>query len=191
MHNPEFISNQLWKADFYLFEKKERRKQNKILPDEILKKKLCTHSWSSFIMPWPFHDPWHLIQPRFLDLRPRSVQKIWRVKFYCPGKEFDTQWAYLMWRTDSLGKTLMLGKIEARRRRGQQDEMVGWHHRLNGHEFEQAQGVGDGQGSLVCCNPWGRKESDTTEGLNWTEHPIPILLDDIFYFDTRLGNSKY
>ena len=60
----------------------------------------------------------------------------------------------------------MLGKIEARRRRGQQDEMVGWHHRLNGHEFEQVQGVGDGQGSLVCCNPWGRKESDTTEGLN-------------------------
>ena len=72
---------------------------------------------------------------------------------------------HLMQRADSFEKTLMLGKIEGRRR-GQQDEMVGWHHRLNGHEFEQAQGVGDGQGSLVCCNPWGRKESDTTEGLN-------------------------
>ena len=47
--------------------------------------------------------------------------------------------------------------------------MVGWHHQLNGHEFEQALGVGDGQGSLVCCSPWGRKESDTTERLNWTE----------------------
>ena len=46
------------------------------------------------------------------------------------------------------------------------DEMVGWRHRLNGHEFEQAPGVGDGQGSLVCCSPWGRKESDTTEWLN-------------------------
>ena len=41
--------------------------------------------------------------------------------------------------------------------------MVGWHHRLNGHEFEQVSGVGDGQGSLVCCSPWGRKELDTTE----------------------------
>ena len=48
-----------------------------------------------------------------------------------------------------------------------EDEMVGWHHRLYGHEFEQALGVGDGQGSLVCCRPWGRKESDTTERLNW------------------------
>ena len=47
-----------------------------------------------------------------------------------------------------------------------EDEMVGWHHRLNGHEVEQALGAGDGQGSLVRCNPWGRKESDTTERLN-------------------------
>ena len=41
--------------------------------------------------------------------------------------------------------------------------MVGWHYRLNGHECEQAPGSGDGQGSLMCCSPWGRKESDTTE----------------------------
>jgi len=46
------------------------------------------------------------------------------------------------------------------------DEMVGWHHQLNGYEFEQAMGVGVGQGSLVCFGPWGCKESDTTEGLN-------------------------
>ena len=44
-----------------------------------------------------------------------------------------------------------------------EDEMVGWHHQLNGHESEQAPGIGDGQGSLVCCNPWGRKESGMTE----------------------------
>ena len=44
-----------------------------------------------------------------------------------------------------------------------EDEMVGWHHRLKGHEFKQALGVGHGQGSLVCCSPWGCKESDTTE----------------------------
>ena len=63
---------------------------------------------------------------------------------------------------------------DARKDRGQkekgmtEDEMVGWHHWLRGHEFEQAPGVGDGQGSLVCCSPWGHKESDTTEQVNWT-----------------------
>ena len=45
--------------------------------------------------------------------------------------------------------------------------MVGWHHRLHGHEFEPALGVGGGQGSLACCSPWGHKESDTTERLNY------------------------
>ena len=60
----------------------------------------------------------------------------------------------------------MLGKTKGRRRRGQQDEMAGWHHGLDGHEFEQAPGAGDEQGSLACCNPWGHKESDTTERLN-------------------------
>ena len=57
-----------------------------------------------------------------------------------------------------------------------EDEMVGWHHQLNGHEFEQAPaGVGDGQGSLVCCSPWGRKELDMTERLNWSvSHGISL-----------------
>ena len=50
-----------------------------------------------------------------------------------------------------------------------EDNMAGWHHRLNEHEFEQAPGVGDGQGSLACSSPWCCKESDTTEWLNWTE----------------------
>ena len=78
---------------------------------------------------------------------------------------------HLMWRADSLGKTLMLGKIEGRRRRGMtEDEMVGWHHWLNGHEFEQALGVGEGQGSLACCSPWGCKELDMTEPLNSRSH---------------------
>ena len=47
-----------------------------------------------------------------------------------------------------------------------EDEMGGWHHRLDGHEFEQTPGVGDGQGGLACCNSWGRKESDMAEQLN-------------------------
>ena len=57
-----------------------------------------------------------------------------------------------------------------------EDEMVGWHHQIDGHEFEQAPGAGDGQGSLACCSPWGRKESDVT-ALNWAEpneHPFSL-----------------
>ena len=73
---------------------------------------------------------------------------------------------HLMRRADSLEKTLMLGKIEGGRRKGQEDETVGWHHRLNRHGFEQTPGVGEGQGSLACCSPGGGKELDTTEGLN-------------------------
>ena len=65
---------------------------------------------------------------------------------------------HLMHISDSLKNTLMSGKIEGRRRRGQQDEIVGWYHWLNGHEFEQTLGDGKGQGSLVCCSPWGYKE---------------------------------
>ena len=53
--------------------------------------------------------------------------------------------------------------------------MVGWHHQLDGHEFEQAPGVGDGQGSLVCCSPWGCKESDTTEQLNSNSSHTTLL----------------
>ena len=60
----------------------------------------------------------------------------------------------------------MLGKIVGSRRGRKEDEMVGWHHQLNGHEFEQALGNDEGQGSLACCSPWGHKESDTTEQLS-------------------------
>ena len=64
-------------------------------------------------------------------------------------------WCWENWRREEKGTT--------------EDEMVGWHHWLNGHEFEQTSGVGDGRWSLVCCSPWGHKESDTTAQLNWTE----------------------
>ena len=63
-----------------------------------------------------------------------------------------------------LGKDPDAGKDWRQEEKGMtEDEMVGWHHRLNGHEFEQALGVGDGQGSLVYCSSWGRKVSDMTE----------------------------
>ena len=70
---------------------------------------------------------------------------------------------HLLRRTDSLEKTLMPGRIESTEKGMTEDEMVEWHHPLNGNEFEQALGVGDGQGTLVCCSPQGHKKSDPTE----------------------------
>ena len=68
------------------------------------------------------------------------------------------------------GKDLDAGKDWRQEEKGiTEDEMVGWHHRLNGYEFEQPLGVDDGQGSLACCSPWGCKDSDTTVWLNWAE----------------------
>ena len=70
---------------------------------------------------------------------------------------------HLIQRTNSLEKTLMLGKIEGGRRRGRQDEMVGWHYQLDGRKCEQVQGFGYWKGSLACCTPWGHKISDMTD----------------------------
>ena len=87
---------------------------------------------------------------------------------------------HLMWRTDSLEKTLMLGKIEGRRKRGQQ--RMRWLDGITNSmdiKSEQAPGVGDGQGSLACYSPWGCKELDTTERLNWTDSSMNSLpMDD-------------
>ena len=69
---------------------------------------------------------------------------------------------HLMQRAHTLEKT-HAGKDGRQEKVMTEDEMVGWHHQSDGHKFEQATGVGDGQGGLVCCNSWGRKESDTTE----------------------------
>ena len=83
----------------------------------------------------------------------------------------------IIWPPDSkkwlIGKGPNAGKDWRQEEKGMtEDEMVGWHHWLNGPEFEQTLGVGDGQGSMACCSPWGYKESDVTEDLNWTD---PLL----------------
>ena len=81
------------------------------------------------------------------------------VKSLLTGKDPD---AGKDWRQEEKGMT--------------EDEVVRWHHWLGGHEFEQVLGIGDGQGSLVFCSPWGRKELDTTEWLNWTENAEDIMV---------------
>ena len=74
---------------------------------------------------------------------------------------------WLIWKDPDAGKDW--GRDE---KGTTEDEMVRWHHWLDGHEFEQSPGVGDGQGGLACCSSWGCKEVDTTEWLNWTEYRI-------------------
>ena len=76
--------------------------------------------------------------------------------------------SHLIWKANPLEKTLILGKTERKGGIGGR-EWDGYHHWHNKHEFEWTLGVDDGQGVLVCCDSWSRKESDTTEWLNWTE----------------------
>ena len=80
----------------------------------------------------------------------------------------------VLWPLDAkswlIGKDSDAGRDWGQEEKGtREDEMAGWHHQLDGREFEWTPGVGDGQGRLACCNSWGCKESDTTERLNWTE----------------------
>ena len=74
--------------------------------------------------------------------------------------------SHLMRRADSLEKTSWWERLRAGGKRATEDEMVGWHHQLSGHEFEQTPGDSEGQGSLACGSPWGCKESDMTEWVN-------------------------
>ena len=88
--------------------------------------------------------------------------------------------ALVLWPRDGknwlFGKDHDAGKDWRQEKKGStEDNMVGWHHQLNGNEFEQAPGIDDGQGSLVFCSQWGHKESDTTE-LNWTEHMFIVIV---------------
>ena len=134
----------------------------------------CEKSWAP--KNWCF---WTVVLEKTLE-SPMDCKEIQPVH-----SEGDQPWVFFG-RNDAKGETPVLwpphvkswliGKdSDAGRDWGQEekgpaeDEMAGWHHGLNGHESEWTLGVSDGQGSLACCNSWGRKESDTTERLNWTE----------------------
>ena len=128
-----------------------------------------------------------------LEKTPESPLDYKEIQPVCP--KGDQSWVFFG-RTDTEAETPILwpphvkswliGKDpDARRYWGQEekgtteDEMAGWHHRLNGHEFGWTPGVGDGQGGLACCDSWGRKELETTEQLNWTSIDFcisPILI---------------
>ena len=75
---------------------------------------------------------------------------------------------HLLRRGELLEKTLIWERLRAGGEEDDRDEMVGWHHQLDGHGFVWTPGVGDGQGGLACCSSWGHKDSDTTEQVNWT-----------------------
>ena len=138
-------------------------------------------------------DPWcwrRLLRVPWTARRSnQSILKELSLEYSLEGLMLKLQYfGHLMQRADSLEKTLMLGKIEGRRRRGwpTEDEMVGWHHWLNGPEFEQASGDGEGQWSLGYCCPWGGKESDTTERLNNNNKAIMVK-----NLPARAGDMKH
>ena len=120
------------------------------------------------------------------SLKLESTLNIWEIrKKWGSQTKGDQSWVFIgridaeaetpiLWPPHA--KSWLIGKdSDAGRDWGQEeketteDEMAGWHHWLDGHEFEWTPGVGDGQGGLACHDSWGRKESDTTERLNWTE----------------------
>ena len=114
--------------------------------------------------------PWTVRSNRSIlkEISPEYSLEEWMLKLKLQ------YFGHLMQRTDSLGKTLMWK--DWRQEKGMTaDEMVEWHHQIDGHESEWALGGGDGQGSLECCNPQGCKELDTTEWLNWTELEWQIM----------------
>ena len=134
----------------------------------------CEESWAP--KNWCF---WTVVLERTLE-SPLDCKEIQPVH-----PKGDQSWVFIG-RNDAEAETPILGPPHAKswligkdpdagRDWGQEekgtteDEMAGWHHQLEGHEFEWTPGVGDGQGGLACCNSWGREESDMTERLNWTE----------------------
>ena len=114
---------------------------------------------------------------RVLWTAKRSNQSILKDIFF--GRTDAQAEAPILWPPDEksrdIGKDLDAGKDwRLEETRATEDKMVGWHQQLNGHEFEQTQGDGEGQGSLVCCRSWVRKELDTTQLLNYNNNKLPL-----------------
>ena len=142
-----------------------------------VEKKRCL----SFPPPWEFHTPissWGT--PRLLINLPRNrlsqYGNRWKRNFVGEsiGRTDAEAETPVLWPPHAknwlIGKDSDAGRDWGQEEKGvKEDEMVGWHHQLDGHESEWTPGVDDGQGGLVCCNSWGCKESDMTERLNWTD----------------------
>ena len=112
-------------------------------------------------------DSWEYLDCKEIQPVNPKGNKSW---IFIRGTEAEAE-APILWPSDVknwlIGKDPDAGKGLRQKEKGMtEDEMVGWHHWLNGHEFEQAPGDGEGQGSLVCCSSWGCKESDMSEQLN-------------------------
>ena len=143
----------------------------------------CKESWAP--KNWCF---WTVVLEKTLEspldckeIKPVSPEgtQSWMYTFEGLMLKLKLQYlGYLMWRANWLEKSWLFPNIRVwkdwccwmdwrqEEKETTEDEMVGWHHQLNGHEFEQAPGDGEGQGSLACCRPWGHKELDMTEWLN-------------------------
>ena len=120
-------------------------------------------------------DSWESLELQGIQpIHPKGNQSWIFIGRTDPEAETPMLWppdakSWLIWKDPDSGKDW-----RQEEKRMTEDEMVGWHCRLNGHGFGWTLGVGDGQGGLACCSSWGRKESDTTEQLNWTElNPMP------------------
>ena len=120
----------------------------------------------------------------------------WPFPVLCPLLSFPNLLANWV---QHIGKDCDAGRDWGQEEKGTtEDEMAGWHHRLNGREFEWTPGDGDRQGGLACCDSWGRKESDTTERLNWTESftinvtfMIVLFSDVLNIYLFSLDNKKF
>ena len=118
------------------------------------------------------HQPWVFIgrtdaEAEALTLRPPDAKSPLIRKDPDAGKD---------WRQEEKGMT--------------EDKMVGWHHQLNGYEFEQTPGDGEGQGSLACCSPWGHRESDTTEQLKNNHHPWTVAIRPLIK-SSQVGDTQF